>query len=196
MLKKDRNYSGKWKQKKSQSCTSLFLLQSWADCPWNGRAAWKMQHSPRAPHIPQCHTAMKGLKATLPSLADIHPIFKTSNRAQVGLRPPVLPCSWGTMHTGGTDTLTTALPVWQGSKAQAKRSAVSIPVCCHSVRLWLIVTTASKHAHNLMIMQFLGNKKICSSRSLLDHAHDLWAAFQLVLGHYMKKIRSWATVSV
>lgn len=45
----------------------------------------KHNTAPEHRHIPQCHTAMKGLKVTLSSLADIHPIFKTANRAQVGL---------------------------------------------------------------------------------------------------------------
>lgn len=44
---------------------------------------------------------------------------------------------------GRTVTVVIALPVWKGSKARAQHGAVSIRMCCHSFRLWLIFTAAS-----------------------------------------------------
>lgn len=69
---------------------------------------WKTPCIPTASHVPQCHTFVKGLKVTLLSLAEIPPIFKTANRDQVGFWSLIPLCSPGTIHTAGTDNVSTS----------------------------------------------------------------------------------------
>ena len=169
-------------KKKSQPCKSPFPLQSWADSPWHGSAAWGAQRSPTVSRTPQCCTVTKGLKVMLSSLADIPPIFKTASRAWVGFQSLVVPCSPGTVHIAGTEGPAPALPAAQGSKAQAKRSAAAILTRCHRVRLRLIFMIASQCGHNPMVMQVQGDNQSCSRRRWPDSVRHLLCSFLACLG--------------